>query len=343
MSIGYSTAYRFDDRALAEDNVGVFNLEVLPNIFRTSFKAGAEWAFDELEVYAVRSDKKVLFIDAGCPEVTNFRVFQAMLDEYGLSWDNAALFVTHFHRDHCGFAREFYKKGVPVYSTAGRIKYDESNIARFHYLSGACAACLNGSYAGYLATFEASCNIDYPAIEVEDGFVFDLDCYQLEVVHLPGHAAEHSGLIERSQRILFCGDMVLEKYAPICCADDIDAHAMVSYGRSLKKMAQMAPLSLFSSHMLPLWGVDAARRAFEDAWAYQNRQIENIFKTLCAASGACSVVDIEKLYYSDTDSKSMDSRGRRAIKIFSYCEYLYDNKRVSRRIDGMGTALYYHT
>lgn len=48
---------------------------------------------------------------------------------------------------------------------------------------------------------------DYQIISLQDGHTFQLgDSYEVELIHMGGHTAGHSGLLDHRQRILFTGD-----------------------------------------------------------------------------------------------------------------------------------------
>lgn len=63
---------------------------------------------------------------------------------------------------------------------------------------------------------------EYEICEVEDGYTFDLgDGYEMEVVHMPGHAPGGIGVIDKQNRILFSGDAIVSTPTMICGAPGI--------------------------------------------------------------------------------------------------------------------------
>ena len=58
---------------------------------------------------------------------------------------------------------------------------------------------------------------DYEVVGVKDGHIFDLgDGYEVELIHLPGHAPGGCGFIDRTRRILFSGDALVSTPCLIC-------------------------------------------------------------------------------------------------------------------------------
>jgi len=63
-------------------------------------------------------------------------------------------------------------------------------------------------HAAELARYVAHRPEAAPPVPVEEGYVFDLAPYRLEVVHLPGHTPGSIALLERERRFLIGGDVV---------------------------------------------------------------------------------------------------------------------------------------
>lgn len=81
--------------------------------------------------------------------------------------------------------------------------------------------------------------------EFTDGQVFDLGHTRVQVMHLPGHTAGHSGFYFPEEHILFAGDIDLSGFGPWYgnVVSDVD-----QFIASIKKINELNPRMIISSH-----------------------------------------------------------------------------------------------
>ena len=109
------------------------------------------------------------------------------------------VFNTHFHGDH----------------TLGNVQFDRVFIHRYDLRPLADSMTPDGRMAfipqeaDYYQPSDIPPFRPYGIVPVDAGFTFDLGGGEtLELVHIPGHSAGCSGLLDRRRRILFSGDAV---------------------------------------------------------------------------------------------------------------------------------------
>lgn len=109
------------------------------------------------------------------------------------------VFNTHFHGDH----------------TLGNVQFDRVFIHRFDLMPLADSMTPAGrkafipQEADYYTPDDVPPFKPYGIVPVRQGFTFDLGGGEtLELIHIPGHSAGCSGLLDRKRRILFSGDAV---------------------------------------------------------------------------------------------------------------------------------------
>ena len=187
------------------------------------------------------------------------------LTDHGVEFgDIDAVFLTHWHHDHTGLAGEIQREsGATVYAHEADAPLIEAED-QIHHLTIARERRLFeewGMPADAREELERFLELhqeiagEAPNVEsVADGDRFDLGSVELEVVHLPGHAAGLAGFAfdgdgdgddaasgksaDRS-RELFAGDALLPRYTPnVGGADPRVEDPLGTYAKSLNRIVE---------------------------------------------------------------------------------------------------------
>ncbi|MGH7666480.1 MAG: MBL fold metallo-hydrolase [Candidatus Dormibacteria bacterium] len=199
--------------------------------------------------FLVEADQPCL-IETG-PERDATRVADA-LTRHGLgSRDLAWIVLTHIHLDHAGavgeIARRFPRATVICHPKGLRHLADPSRLI-------SAAALVYGprldSLYGRMTPVEAD-----RLLAAEDGATIDLGGGRgVRLIHSPGHAKHHIGVLETGSGVLMVGDAVGVKLPgggplrPATPPDDFDLELAVG---SLHRFLELAPQQLVLTHFGP--------------------------------------------------------------------------------------------
>ncbi len=131
--------------------------------------------------------------------------------------------ITHQHEDHTGNSSYFaHDKGVPVYAHPETLKIMKNppEIQIYRHVMWGAQPPVDGLPLGQKVTTK----------------IFELD-----VIHTPGHSADHVSFFEPLNRWLFCGDLFLsEKLTGFMIGENIADHF-----QSLARIIALKPAVLF--------------------------------------------------------------------------------------------------
>ncbi len=151
------------------------------------------YGIDDFEccIYLVEGSERALLIDTGC----GFNDLKFEVDHLtDLSYD---VVVTHGHCDHAGATCMFPK----VHMARGAVGDADAAVDMNRPAIG------DGRWQ-VMKEAEA-CHPSERAF-VSDGFEFELGGKTLEVIENPGHTAGDISLLDKQDRILFCGDCLVQ-------------------------------------------------------------------------------------------------------------------------------------
>lgn len=142
---------------------------------------------EECCMYAVKGRDKVLLVDTGMGTGDLKKALEAIAP--GLP---AIVVNTHGHADHCGgnsqFPQIYLHQGS--YADADRAEEEKKTLPADKEVEGIV-------------------KYDWEKLPVKDGDCFDLGGKTLEVIETPGHTPGCISLLDREDRILFGGDLVV--------------------------------------------------------------------------------------------------------------------------------------
>ena len=190
-------------------------------------------------VYVIDAQSELVLVDAGT--CGSFGELVDDLEKLGLEPNRVrSIIVTHSHFDHIGSLAEFKEK------------YDTRVLA--HKLEAKAIETGEGTYAERFGLVYKPCKVD---VKLEGGESLKIGQYQLQVVHIPGHAPGHIACYldlvdEESKRILFGGDVNGPYRRP--SADPVQATV------SLQRLVALKPDILCEGHFGIYQPADKAER-----------------------------------------------------------------------------------
>jgi hydroxyacylglutathione hydrolase len=239
----------------------------------------------ENDVYLFGADENAgstALVDTGVATDEGREQLREGLAEYGVEFaDVDAIFLTHWHHDHTGLAGEIQaESGATVYvheDDAEMVADDGANHrAEIEERSLFERWGMPDEKAAELLDFlgrHDEIQGDSPTVEpVSDGDRFEFGGTELEVVHLPGHAAGLSGLAFEGEagRELLSGDALLPRYTPnVGGADPRVEDPLGTYLDSLRRIIDSDYARAWPGHRDPI--DDPTDRAREIADHHRER------------------------------------------------------------------------
>ena len=207
-----------------------------------------------INIYVIKGKKRSLVLDTGYNHKISKDSITEGLKEIGLEISDVDLFITHLHSDHSGLSAYFEDNGSKVYAS-------EIDSVSINEMAG-------DEYWNRMIDWTSAYGMKEDEIKITDnpGFSYRLDHtvnfhtlkpkdiieigeYKLEVVDLKGHTPGHIGLYEEKNKILFCGDTVLEKITPnITYWGENNGDMLTTYIDTLEKLKKMDINHCFSTH-----------------------------------------------------------------------------------------------
>lgn len=173
-------------------------------------------------------DDIITLIDAGTGQ--NFKIVQENLRKLGLKPSDIGLLInTHCHFDHTGGDLDFLRSGCKIaihQSEAALLRKGDRHVTMAHFF---------GAHPEPLEVTR----------ELHEGDRIELGSAVLEVIHTPGHTQGSICLYEPRLGALFSGDTVFYEGVG---RTDLPTGDYRALARSLKKLAELNPKSLYPGH-----------------------------------------------------------------------------------------------
>lgn len=217
------------------------------------------WALDHVHCYAVADPGGWTIVDAGLGTPGTIDRWRRALAQLG-NPPVRRVVVTHYHPDHLGCAAALVELTEAEEVVQGdldarlaQLAWVETPVETFEeYLR------LHGmpdELAEASATAEARMPVTpvTPTRLVEPGDRLEVGGATYEVLHLPGHADGHIGLIDRDSGRLFGGDVVLMRITPnIGRWEDTERDPLGRYLATLDLLDAVEPAIVYPGHHEPI-------------------------------------------------------------------------------------------
>lgn len=321
-----------------------------PELFHSQFDIHNFHYADRIDLYTLidtqATPHTALFVDVGYYKFCGTQALDETLKCSCISWDNTRAFITHFHEDHDGNLDYCISKGMQeIYCGPLRLYIPERRdlfllrtglIQTEGNLMQPCAEFIMGKDRFTPRVIERLHRLpDHSLIEQGD--------YTLEVLYTPGHAPEHACLLDRSKKILFAGDHILDA-APGHMQLDPDAHTLTKFLNNLTYLKTLNLEHIYMSHTDALHTPEAINTFIDrilESYEVQLARIKELMTTLPEVSAYEATVAHYAYHTGGLAAQSDFMRMRRTAIIYAYLDYLVDTGFLSRRIRKDGAYAYH--
>lgn len=250
-------------------------------------------------------------IDCGFPATVDPPCGEALRESLytlGCSPENLDVLITHGHKDHLGQAAALAAKGARIFvnpedmnqsAILNTLLMDEAGRRQLFRLVGLetydretyeafwqAADCFSKGYEGIW---------DFPYLPMRPGDSYLVGDYCLEVAALPGHTRGELGFFDRTHKLIFSGDHVLEEVAPIVSNIGEFPNALSSYIASLgEATARFSDYLFVPGHGKPFRN---PHPAVERTISYYQRHCETLCHIVRAAGEPLLLRDIGAMAY----------------------------------------------
>lgn len=226
--------------------------EVYPNIFKNEIPLPKN-PLRAINSYIILTKSRNLIIDTGFNTVECLTELIRGLEELNVDLNITDLFITHMHVDHSGLAPALKERGVQtiylsqidgdllnqVFSRERDIFLKKLNrILGFEKdLSTSFGKEFGRKQTGPIEFFPLS-----------EGSQLVLGDYCFEVIDIPGHTPGQIGLYEKTHKLFFCGDHILDEITPNITFWEFEHDILATYFKSLNKVYAFNIDYLFTAH-----------------------------------------------------------------------------------------------
>lgn len=203
--------------------------------------------------YVIVSDQRNLIVDTAFNTEEGRKALIESLNELKVDPHKTDLILTHMHPDHVGMASYLQELGATVYIS--KIDGELINIV----YSKTSKTPLEELYEIFTEQQNIAPMWDYEFGDNSTEFVdfhylnegdrIPVGDYIFEVVYTPGHTPGHIGLYEKSHKLFFGGDHILEHISPSVMFWGYEQDILGSYMSSLEKVQALAVDYLFTAHL----------------------------------------------------------------------------------------------
>jgi glyoxylase-like metal-dependent hydrolase (beta-lactamase superfamily II) len=266
-----------------------YSREILPDVFSiklplSGYKPGP------VNVYLFKGEK-ITLIDTGMKRTAD--ILEKALGEHGIRFsDIKNIIVTHGHLDHYGAAKKIVKAGkAKVIAHAEDIvsieKGQEVPLGRytnFLKLTGIplSIGIMLGLFFLIFRSMADNCRVD---VVMRDGDEVELGKYRGKIIETPGHSKGSVCVFLEKERILFCGDTIIEHVTPnaFMMLDEKEMLpvrlSQAEFYESLAKIKKLSPAMIYSAHGKAVSDIDKIIDGYEKAFAERQEKILSIIRS----------------------------------------------------------------
>lgn len=224
--------------------------EVFPNIYLNEIPLPKN-PLKALNSYIFVSDKRNLIIDTGFNLDACKDAFMRGVEALNIDLAKTDLVLTHMHVDHSGLADDLRKSGCQVFIS----KLDGDILNSFRTSTHTVIEKMNNlldlNQKGLTVNNKdfgkgSTQLLDY--CPIDEGDIFAVGAYALEVINIPGHTPGHIALYERKHKLLFSGDHILNEVTPNITFWGYELDSLGKYIDSLKRVAELDIDLVFPAH-----------------------------------------------------------------------------------------------
>ena len=235
-------------------------------------------------------------IDPGPDDEGHWRTLLEAIDGRPVSH----IFVSHTHKDHSPLAARL------------KAETGATIVAEGPHRSA------RPLHAGEINPLAESSDMDFrPDIAATHGAVFAGDDWEIEVLHTPGHTANHAVFAERKRNILFSADHVMAWATTIIAPPD---GAMSDFMASLDLLLRRDERLYFPGHGGPVTSPQKFTRALK-----AHRRMRESAILARVTKGDRTIPEMVAVIYRDTDKRL---HGAAALSVLAHLEDLVERGAV---------------
>jgi len=176
-----------------------------------------------VNVYLLHSRDDWALVDTGINSSDSIATMDAALKRVGCQPDKISKVIcTHYHLDHYGASQTYKDRfGANIYLNRLELESSHAFMRRRRGDAAVMFFIRNGlpidRFVQIPSPGEFWAELYVPAIPdrfIEDGDVFTVGDFEVEVITTPGHTPGHCVLYLRGQRVMLAGDHLLPKITP---------------------------------------------------------------------------------------------------------------------------------
>lgn len=322
-------------------------VERLPGIFEIELTSD-RGVTNKIHVFLIPggSGKRSLMIDTGYRKQNCLETMEEVLSQFGISFDSLDIFLTHKHHDHTGLVSTYAARGARVFMNPeeNRHHYDclyynrnQADLSDQYQVLRSVGVTPEGTPEIWEMFREIRKRVaenkgweyevpEFDFIPVKEGDSFACGDYRFQAVHLRGHTYGQMGLYEKSKRLLFCADQIIDGIVPIVGTSYPDEHLLKLYFESLEQIKhEYGDCLLLPAHqkLIPDAGPVINRIIFSylDKTDMIKRILDHSRRKMTVREIACVAYGMEKLPGSTEEFVKLKMV---MSKTFSCLEYLRD-------------------
>ena len=307
-----------------------YSTEIMPDVYSiklplSGYKPGP------VNVYLFKGDK-ITLIDTGMKQTAD--LLKKALGEHGIRFsDIDNIVVTHGHVDHYGAAKKIVKAGkAKVTAHAEDIiaieKGMEVSVGRYtNFLKLTGVPLPIGLMLGFFflmfRTMSDNCTVNNV---MRDGDEVELGKYRGKVVETPGHSKGSVSIFLEKERVLFCGDTIIEHITPNAFMM-LDEHkrlpvrmSQAEFYESLARIRKLSPVMIYSAHGKAVSDIDKIIDGYEKAFAERQEKIMSIIR-----SGEKNIYRIARKLFPEIGGTKLP------LEIFLSISEVYTNMQILQR------------
>jgi glyoxylase-like metal-dependent hydrolase (beta-lactamase superfamily II) len=281
-----------------------YSSEILPDVFSIKLPVPGRKP-GPVNVYLFKGNNNAL-IDTGM--VQTAEILKNALAEHGIGFsDIDRIIVTHGHPEHYGAARKIVKAGrAKVFAHTD----DKASIERGydvctgrykHFLKLMGIPLSAGILLRLLFVFfkrmAAKCDVD---VLIGEGEEIEIGRYRAKIIETPGHSKGSVCIFLENEKILFCGDTIIEHITPnafIMMDEEEILPVRLSqdeFYKSLAKIKKLSPLIIYSAHGKVIYDIGKMIAGYEKAFAERKENVLSLVR-----SGEKNIYKIARLLFPE--------------------------------------------
>jgi glyoxylase-like metal-dependent hydrolase (beta-lactamase superfamily II) len=227
-------------------------IEVYPGIYLNEIPL-PDFSLKAVNSYVIVSEQRNLIVDTGFNTEEGRKALIESLKELKVDLRKTDLILTHMHPDHVGMASYLQELGATVF--IGRVdgelinnvysKTSKTTLAELYEILTQQQDIIPMQDNEFGDNSTELVNFHY----LNEGDRICVGDYVFEIVNTPGHTPGHIGLYEKSHKLFFCGDHILEHISPSVMFWGYEHDILGLYMNSLEKVHALDLDYLFTAHL----------------------------------------------------------------------------------------------